>query len=250
MKKFILFFLLFAGFQIQAQNFVYDHELVLMDSTFDQNEDLTIRYFIDYYKKIIDDSLQIVIGECQEDLNTFSPQSPLSNLITDLLLEFGNDYWQGNGTKIDFSFMNFGGIRSMLPKGAIKIANIFTILPFENTVTLVRINGKNLKEVLTRFTEYNSLPASGLEIIFRNNRFISATVNQKAIIDEQEYIFITNSYVAHDGEEILKKSFFTEIIETEISVRDAIIFQIKKHTQNGEILDAKIDNRVIVEPTR
>jgi len=47
--------------------------------------------------------------------------------------------------KIDAAFVNFGGIRSYLPKGDVTVGKIFELMPFDNLVVLQEIKGDKLK---------------------------------------------------------------------------------------------------------
>lgn len=101
---------------------------------------------------------------------------------------FDNDY--------DGVITNSGSIR--INKnfiGKITYANVLEILPFDNDIVLVEINGKDLKAVLKHGEQ-------------TNRRYLQYYIKDKKIDDNKSYKIIANSYIASgkDGYENFKKS--------------------------------------------
>ncbi|MEO8595568.1 MAG: bifunctional UDP-sugar hydrolase/5'-nucleotidase [Candidatus Solibacter sp.] len=48
----------------------------------------------------------------------------------------------------DFAFMNLGGVRDALPKGQLKVRNIWDIMPFDNRVVVGTFKGRDLPAVV------------------------------------------------------------------------------------------------------
>jgi len=70
---------------------------------------------------------------------TFTGESPLGVLISDVLREYG---------ATDFAFMNAGGIRAELPAKELTYAEIFAISPFDNFPAVVTMTGAEIVETL------------------------------------------------------------------------------------------------------
>ena len=72
----------------------------------------------------------------------------LGDLITDALV------WGAgkNGTKVDAAVTNGGGIRATIKKGDITKKDINTVLPFGNTLSIVKVTGAELLEALEAST--------------------------------------------------------------------------------------------------
>lgn len=88
-------------------------------------------------------------------------ESALGNLIADALLEVAKV--RGNA---QFSLLNAGGIRAGLPKGPILYDHVFKVLPFENNLVIVELNGAELRRLLeVAFSgELGISSVSGLQI--------------------------------------------------------------------------------------
>ncbi|MBL4593959.1 MAG: 5'-nucleotidase C-terminal domain-containing protein, partial [Flavobacteriales bacterium] len=67
-------------------------------------------------------------------------ETKLGNLVADLSLEIANNLYKPlDGDSIDFCLLNFGGLRTSLPKGEITRGKIFELMPFENELIVVTI---------------------------------------------------------------------------------------------------------------
>lgn len=83
-----------------------------------------------------------------EKANVRTGETNLADLITDAML------WQANslGEPVDAAVTNGGGIRASIPAGDITKKEINTVLPFGNTLYIVKVTGAELQEVLEAST--------------------------------------------------------------------------------------------------
>ena len=168
--------------------------------------------------------------------------------------KFGSNLaqWQADifrqKTNSDIGCINTGGVRRDLPKGNITVGDIWEINPFGNTINLIKVNGKLLREMITNhlvnaFAKNENkggtpdlLVFSGLKVTVNSSMPINASggfivsleVNGKPIDDNMEYQIATNNYVAAQGEKFFGKlSSPYNIEETNIIDRDAFIEAVK-----------------------
>lgn len=81
-----------------------------------------------------------VVGNAARAIeHTRTSESPLGNLVTDAMLDV---------TKADIALVNPGGLRAPFTSGDITYGDVFQTLPFENSVSLVEVNGKELMKIL------------------------------------------------------------------------------------------------------
>lgn len=119
-------------------------EPVKITSAYDQHPNPETASLIAHYKGKVDSIMLRVIGTSETTLTKGRPESPLSNLIADILRESAAPYI---GQPADVALMNMGGIRNDLPAGEITYGNIFEIAPFENTLCIVKMKGTDLLEL-------------------------------------------------------------------------------------------------------
>ena len=89
-------------------------EPVKITSAYDQHPNPETASLIAHYKGKVDSIMLRVIGTSETTLTKGRPESPLSNLIADILRESATPYI---GQPADVALMNMGGIRNDLPAG-------------------------------------------------------------------------------------------------------------------------------------
>jgi 2',3'-cyclic-nucleotide 2'-phosphodiesterase (5'-nucleotidase family) len=135
-------------------NYKYHYEVIKIDSTYDAGANLTIETYVDFLKHQKDKKMNQIIGVSKETLSSFSPSSPLSNLLVDMLFTWSNNYLsQKKLPKADLALLNFGGIRATLHRGNITVGDLFKISPFDNTLAFVYVKGSELEKMFAAFTE-------------------------------------------------------------------------------------------------
>ena len=124
--------------------------------------------------------------------------APLNVWIADLIKNY-------SGAPI--AIHNNGGTRVDMQKGAITRRDLIEIHPFDNTVTLVTVDGKFLKKfVKTGFAPRSLFTYSGLEVTYKLNRKgkvkkVEIFVDGKPVENHKQYLLSTNTYIAGGGSE-------------------------------------------------
>lgn len=194
------------------------------------------------YKDSLDKSMNEVIGFSVYGLFKKQPESAIGNFMTDGIKLMAEKKY---GKKVDAAFVNFGGIRSYIPKGDVTIGKIFELMPFDNLVVLQELSGIKLKAFLNRVCEKGGWPVSqGLTYIIKDKAATEILINGIPINDNTIYTIANSDYIANGGDncEMLKN-----IPKQNINylMRDALIEYAKFLTKQGKPIDAKIENRVV-----
>ena len=111
----------------------------MVDTNYDKSYDTSMKNYIDSLKNLLDFEMNKVIGYTDTPLYVKTPQSELSNLLTDIVFKRGNEFsLKELGNPVDLSLLNFGGIREhFIDKGEITVGDIYTISPFDNTLVII-----------------------------------------------------------------------------------------------------------------
>jgi 2',3'-cyclic-nucleotide 2'-phosphodiesterase (5'-nucleotidase family) len=194
------------------------------------------------YKDSVNKSMNEVIGFSVHGLSKKQPESPLGNFMADAIKTMAEMKFQ---KKIDAAFINFGGIRSYLPKGDVTIGKIFELMPFDNLVVLQEIKGDKLKIFLTRVCEKGGWPVStGLAYSIKDKLPLDILINNAPLDLNATYIIANSDYIANGGDNCdMLKSIPKQNIN--YLMRDALIEYTKLLTSHAKPIDAKIENRVI-----
>ncbi|MCL2168106.1 MAG: 5'-nucleotidase C-terminal domain-containing protein [Lentimicrobiaceae bacterium] len=234
----------------QNNNYQYQYEVITMDSTYDHNADLTMETYMKHLKQEKDKKMDQVIGKSKEVLTSFSPLSPLSNLLVDMLFEWGNNYLLSKKMgQADLALLNFGGIRAALPQGNITVGDIYQISPFDNTIAIVFVKGSELKKMFDSFTEKRNAALANVQTIYRTGRLLSYTLGGAPLDLDKIYILVTINFIALGGDDFLSQVNFESVNYLDITLRDLFIEEFKKKTADGIEIERVMDDRVIIRST-
>lgn len=207
----------------------------------ENNESQIAKVTIAEYKVKVDEQTERVIAVSSEILTKESAESTLGNFVCDALKYSGEREFKG--LSIDAVFINRGGLRVNLPKGNIKVVNIFELMPFENDLILVKIKGEKLLEgVQTVIEKKHSF--SGLKIKVENDILMEATINGILIDKEKNYNIVTSDYLANGGDNFLFLKDPVGVEKSKLKIREAIINYCIFLTENKKQIVPYTDGRL------
>jgi len=201
--------------------------------------------YVNSYKSQLDSEMNKVIGHSAKYMNTGRPESLLTNLTSDFMMQLDRSY--NDGEPVDAAFMNVFGIRAPITEGEITVGDIFDTYPFENTLTIVKIKGKYLLEI---FTSYARMGGAGLskniKLTIKDNKLLESSINGKAVDRDKIYSIVTLDYLAegNDGMEALKNA--VSVKQTGIALRDYMMDNIKELEEKGQKLTSSLDGRITI----
>lgn len=195
--------------------------------------DKRIDDFVKPYRDKINKDLDSVICYAVDTYskNDGELNTAIGNLIADAVLELSNPVFNARtGNNIDFVLLNHGGIRSIISKGNITTRTAYEVMPFENSVVVVSLKGKNISNLLGYLAKANRAhPISGLKIeLDKNQQITQAYINNMPIDDHKIYHVATNDYLYNGGDGM---SFFQPnegSISIDYKVRNILIDYFKK----------------------
>ncbi len=131
--------------------------------------------------------------------------------------------------KVDVCLLNHGGIRSIIPKGAVSTRTAFEVMPFENSLVVVALKGKQLEDMVAFFIkERRAHPLAGLKITMNaSHEVLRIEVNQKPLEKEATYYVATSDYLSGGGDNML---FFLEnqgVYDLNYKIRNVVIDHFK-----------------------
>lgn len=172
------------------------------------------------------------------------PESPLGNLLADILFERVSSRLQ----QVDFSLLNNGGIRAPLPQGNVTIGNVMEVLPFMNYVVVVELPSEKVKQLLDHWASKGGTAVSGVQFNIVDGRAENIKISGKPLSPSQKYKLATIDYLADggDGCDFLKGSLVLQ--RTQWLLMDLYIEAFKEMNQKGMVINASTDGRVTREP--
>lgn len=200
--------------------------------------------FLAPFKEKVDSFVGPVIGNSDIYMNADRPESLLSNWAADVLLTEASKKYG----KIDFAVINIGGLRSSMPKGAIRRGDIIDIAPFQNMLVIITLKGSDVKELFNQFSIYGGEGVShGVKILMDTKKLKSeGTLKGKKIKDNKLYRIATLDYLAEGNDNMKAFCKAVKTIRTDTPVRDIYMDYISKQNAKGKSLNAKIEGRTVI----
>jgi 2',3'-cyclic-nucleotide 2'-phosphodiesterase (5'-nucleotidase family) len=194
------------------------------------------------YKKKVDQETGRVISTLSGEITKEGNESTLGNFVCDAL-NYNKGFFPGE--TVDVVIVNRGGLRANLPKGDIRVINIFELMPFENELVLVTIKGKELLKFVPHVIEKKH-PFLGMKIKIKNGQSESVLVGDEPVDETKNYNVLTSDYLANGGDSFTFLSNPVSIKPSGLKIRDAIINYCDFEKKLKQTIDPYKDGRLII----
>jgi len=197
------------------------------------------------YRDKVDAEMNEVIASADFDIIKYTPSSPLSNLVADIVFEKGMDILKESGeiyTKQNtFSLLNFGGLRAPINKGEITIGNVYELMPFDNSICVLTITPQKMDDFFAYMKEAEGQPVSNLFLDLSSDS-ANAEIGGESYDSNQNIHIITSDYLATGGD---RMNFLKSPVKRKnlnVLIRDAIIehLQLVKNLKESALSDQRI----------
>lgn len=169
------------------------------------NGDRAVMELVERYNRKIDSVLDEAIGEAAVGLdgeNVRTGETNLGGLVADIMR---------SASGADAAIINGGGIRASINRGAIKIKDIYTVLPFDNYIVAVKLTGEQIREALEygvsaveeeagRFPQVSGIKFTYSRSAKPGSRVKDILIGDKPLEAGKEYIVATNDFLAAGGD--------------------------------------------------
>ena len=228
---FLTFFSIFSFTSTQIGITKIEGKRIPVNQSISENPSITA--FIKPYREHIDKDLTTVIAYCPEtlDKNSSKWQSTLGNLMADACIHRGNIIlYAREKKKIDLCILNHGGIRAALPKGDVTARNAFQIMPFENSLVVIAMNGEVVMDMIHYFIKtQKAQPLAGITFtIDKNNQPKDIKIQGKPLEISKIYNVATNDYLAAGGDNMTFFQKGTQTYDLDYKLRNVLIDYFKE----------------------
>ncbi|WP_255298533.1 bifunctional metallophosphatase/5'-nucleotidase [Brevibacillus dissolubilis] len=241
----------------RADLYYYKNELVTMSGgLFPYDEkikaDPEIDKMVKDVVKRVDDVMKDVIVKSEVDLDgdrnfVRKRETNVGNLITDIMVEKTKTI---KGHEADIAITNGGGIRTQLKAGDLTKKDLYSLLPFPNTLVVLEATGAEIKEALEsgvsdvengagRFPQVSGLSFSYDPKKPAGERLIELKVAGQPIDPAKTYKVATNDFIAAggDGYTTLKKPAFNTGITLYSMMEEALLAR--------KTINPKVEGRIV-----
>lgn len=208
--------------------------------------DKNINAIIKPYREHLNTNLDSILAYA---VKTYSKKdgeynTAIGNMMADAVYKASNPIFRNRtGEDIDFVVLNHGGIRSIISKGYVSKRTAFQIMPFENSVVVVKLKGLQIKALIDYLVKaQRAHPIAELQLVLNaDNTLNSASINAISIDFSKTYNVATNDYLYNGGD---RMDFFKTndgLYVLDYKIRNILI----DHFTKIDTLNPVIDNRFI-----
>lgn len=220
---------------------------ILIDNKYDKQKDTKAEAFIAPFRSKVDSVMSPVVGRTARFLDKYQPESPLSNLMADILMWGAKPF----GEEPDFAVYNIGGIRAAFAKGDVTYGDVLDVAPFENKICFCTLTGDKVTELFQQMAGFGGQGVShGVEAVMnKEKKLTSLKINGQAIDPKREYRIATLDYVAEGNDQMIAFKSKTKVNnpgDESNNVRFIIINYFKEKAAHGYSVDAKTENRFVI----
>ncbi len=226
-----------------------DGRLVAIDSLTIPEKDRQVDSVIAIYRVAMEKEMNQVLAHSAHVMQRGSPEGLLNNFVADLIMETGQQlYTPVDGRPIDFTLLNYGGLRTGIPKGPVTRARIFELMPFENEMVVLTLSpGNTLRAFEYLAASERGMPVSGIRLHVESNAVKKVSIQGAPFDASRNYKVLTSDYLAGGGDNMV---FFLNPENEELlgkRIRDAIIDYLVKQNNLGRQIESKLDGRIKTE---
>ena len=196
----------------------FDANLLEVDDTL--TPDPEVAAFIEGYAIELNRIMNRRITVSRGVIERGQPESPLGNLTADILRFMSA---RELGQEVDIAILNRGGLRIPIPEGDVTVGTMFELMPFENYITLLRFDGRQIMQLAQELAEEGGEPVSGLRMRIADGRPTDLLINDDRVRPERSYWIATNNWLADGGGPLPTLWQPRERINTDVLIRDAFI---------------------------
>jgi len=150
--------------------------------------------------------------------------TPLGNFVADAMLE---------SATADIAVINSGGIRAPLPEGTVTVGDVFTVLPFDNTIVLVPMKGWQVRQlfdfIAQRVGKRGFAQIAGAEFVIRNNRASDIRVAGRPLDSNRTYQVATLDFLHGGGDGYTLFARAGAANPTGVFTHDAAVDFLRRH---------------------
>ena len=208
--------------------------LAAEDSPYDRE----VEKIVHVYNGRIQQEYARVVGETAVDLVRYHQrESNIGNLVCDAMKK---------ATNADIAFLNSGAIRTNIPHGKINLEQVFTLLPFDNSLVTMKLKGKQIMKILEQDArmEYGILQVSGIRIRYDLSEPVGSRVKEVYIgispLDPNKtYTVTTVDFLATGGDKFTTFRKGKNIVYGK-ALRDVFVSYLKKYSPVSPTIEGRI----------
>ena len=206
--------------------------------------DAEVAAIVERYQAQLSDALGKVVGETRTAITRArDAESEMGNFVSDAMRT------QLDG--VDFAFANAGGLRADIDAGPVTLEEIYSVLPFNNTLVVMDLTGAQVRQVLEEgaASRYGVVQVAGLTWSFDDGAAFGSRVTRVTLPDGSPidpaatYRIATNNFMASGGDQFTTLTQGTGVVDTGVNLVDTVVGLLGRSSP----VDPQVEGRLTVE---
>ena len=201
--------------------------------------DVALEGLIAPYRQNMQASVSEVIGRTTAPLTKGHPEGSLGNMAADAMLEVVQHLVE---KRVDMALTNNGGLRVSDLTGEITVGKIFELMPFDNLMTVLDLNGVQIDSLVHQIARVGGEPVAGFSftVIDPSGTVQEIKVRGISLDPEKRYRIVTSDYMANGGGNL--PVLWEPLAREDLSMllRDAFLQYIRQTQTISPVLDGRI----------
>jgi 2',3'-cyclic-nucleotide 2'-phosphodiesterase (5'-nucleotidase family) len=192
------------------------------------------------YKAQLDQEMNKVLAQTSVKLVKAAPERSLGYFMCDAVYAY---LLQRN--PVDLVLVNNGGIRiPSIQVGDISVGKVYELMPFDNTLVIIELNGQQLQVFLNHVATKDGWPVNeGCSYTLQEGQASNVMIAGQALDPQKMYKIGVSDYVANGGDDCTMLKDLPRI-ETGVMVRDALIEYLRGVGNAGQTVRMPRGDRV------
>lgn len=152
-----------------------------------------VQSILDDYRPRFDQIMGDTLTVARDTLGFGRPESAIGDFAADALrFRAARELAE----YVHIGVLDEGSLQRFFLPGPITLAGLYELMPYENTLVVLTLDGDQVKELARQIAERGGGPVSGMRMSIRDGSLGYLLVNRSTIDPEKTYLIATSSYLA------------------------------------------------------
>lgn len=212
-------------------------EILMIDSTLDAIQDTDYLESMAPIKADLEEQLGAPIGYAPVALTVHQPECTMLNWASDALWAKACEL---SPEQVDMAVVNIGGMRCNWAAGNITFKHVFELMPFENELVVLTIQGKDILDLCDIFAQTGGQGVAGLRMVAENGAVKSVKIAGKEVVPDAYYTVATSDYLSQGTDGMIPLKNHISVWKSDKKIRDLYIEYIKQVKTVESVIDGRM----------
>ena len=216
-------------------------EAIPVDASSDCLQDTVYLAQLAPVKADLEREMNVQIGYAAQDMWVGEPECPMLNWASDALWEAAKRAYPG---RVDIAIVNMGGMRCSWQAGPITRGCVFELMPFDNRLVVLTLQGKEIIELCESFARYGGQGVAGMRVKTVDGQLADVTIGGKDVHPTALYTVATSDYLSGGADHMEALTKYVDYWKSDLLIRDLYLEAVREQ----DTIRAAVDGRMTMYP--